>query len=84
MQYVIVDCGGFKKIVPVEKVDTIRKLQDSFPKAYIEGDENGRAKLLTGEDVSAMLRGRVPDRKALVDEVLTQNVKKVNRRGRGK
>lgn len=84
MKFVIVDCGGFKKIIPVEKTEAIRNLQDKFPNACIEGDEKGKAKQLTGDEVRQMLSGRVADKNPDIDDVLTKNVKTVNRKGRGK
>lgn len=81
MPYVIIDCGGFKEIKSTDKPNAIRELQDKFKNATIEGDNTGRAKLLSGDDIARMFNGR-SDKPNNVKSVLEANVKPVQRKGR--
>lgn len=78
MTYIVVDCGGFKRIIPTDQGKVIKELQENFS-ATIEGDETGKPKLLTGSDVASILNGK-GTKKTNIDEIINNNVKKVNRK----
>lgn len=80
--YVIIDCGGFKQIIPKDKTSTIRQIQDDFRGAMIEGDASGKPNVYTGAEISAMFNGRgdrVQDKEVLSPD----NIKVVPRRSVG-
>lgn len=79
MAFVIVDCGGFKQIVSTDRPQTLRTIQDNFRCATIEGDEFGKAKLLSGADVAKIFNGR-SESKQNTKDMLEVNVKPVNRK----
>lgn len=79
MAYVIVDCGGFKQIMSTDKPNNIRTIQDNFRNATIEGDEYGKAKILSGEDVARMFNGKT-DKPNTIKSVIETKVKPVNRK----
>lgn len=79
MQFVIVDCGGFKEIKSIEHPNAIRELQDKFKNATIEGDANGHPRILTEDEVSEIFGGR-SIRHTDTKSVIQTNVKPVKRK----
>lgn len=78
MAYIVMDCGGFKRIISTDQSKVIKELQENF-EATIEGDETGRPKLLDGSGVASLLNGK-GTKKTNIEEIISTNVKKVNRK----
>lgn len=76
--YVMIDCGGFKRIMSTDRPNSIQKIQDDFRNATIEGDEFGRATLYSGDEIAAIVGGDT--RKEVKRDVLAVNVKPAKRR----
>lgn len=79
MQYVIIDCGGFKEIKSIDRPNAIRDIQDKFKNATIEGDADGHPKILSEDDISRIFGGRSV-KHTDTKSILQTNVKPVKRR----
>lgn len=77
MPYVMIDCGGFKRIMPTDKPNSIRKIQDDFRQSTIEGDANGHARLYSDDDIIKMFGG--VSNSEMTDDVISVNVKSTRR-----
>lgn len=78
MAFVVIDCGGFKRIVSTDQSKVIKELQENF-NATIEGDASGKPNLLSGSEVTSILNGK-GCKKSGIEEILNTNVKTINRK----